>query len=147
MLFYLNEAQGEELINGENWIVSVAGDWRLVSEQTIQIEANEKQPLNLRESVISAQAGQRLVWQTNWINGVFSTNDTRSKWLTAKQRLFGKPSHSIGIILSTPSTDDIEAAHTVLAQFLATMWPAIEQRISQFQRITQRNHPPTSARH
>jgi exosortase A len=136
MIFYAHESQGHELINGKNSLLPANSDWRLVSESIRQISI--PQPVNLRESLIAAHQ-HRLIWQFNWMNGRFETNHTKAKLLAVKNRLLGQSNHSIAIIISTQTGEDIVDAQQRLGGFMRAMSTPILETIIQFNAITTAN--------
>ncbi len=133
MIFYPNETQGHELINGQNSLVPEDNpDWRLVLESMRSVDLPPT--INLRESLISTYQ-HRLIWQFNWINGQFETNDTKAKLMAVKNRLLGNNNHSIAVIISTQTGEDTVEARQRLNNFLQAMSPTILEVIKQFNTI------------
>jgi EpsI family protein len=133
MIFYPNETQGHELINGQNSLVPEDNpDWRLVLDSTRTVTLPPT--INLRESLISTNQ-HRLIWQFNWINGQFETNDTKAKLMAVKNRLLGNGNHSVAVIISTHTGEDTAEARQRLTNFLQTMSPTILKVIKQFNTI------------
>jgi EpsI family protein len=133
MIFYPNETQGHELINGQNSLVPEDNpDWRLVLESIRSVDLPPT--IDLRESLISTNQ-HRLIWQFNWINGQFETNDTKAKLIAVKNRLLGNKNHSVAVIISTHTGEDTVEARQRLDNFLQIMSPTILKIIKQFNTI------------
>jgi hypothetical protein len=73
------------------------------------------------------------------MNGRFETNHTKAKLLAVKNRLLGQSNHSIAIIISTQTGEDIVDAQQRLGGFMRAMSTPILETIIQFNAITTAN--------
>lgn len=134
MIFYPKESQGHELVNGQNSLFPDNGaNWHLISESLQNFTLPPT--IKLRESLIASRK-YRLIWQFNWINGQFLTDNTTLKMIAVKNRLLGNNNHSIAVIISTPTTEDIVNARQRLSNFLQVMSAGIRQTVNQFNTLT-----------
>lgn len=134
MIFYPNESQGHELINGQNSLIAEdTPDWRLISESSRSVSLPPA--IKVRESIIGSTQ-HRLIWQFNWINGEFQINDIETKIIGVKNRILGHENHSIAVLLSTNTGEDTLEAQQRLTDFLHSMSPLILQIIDRFNTLT-----------
>lgn len=129
--FYSRQKQGEELINSLNVLVSSkdktwseAGTGEaevIIGEESVKVAATQLRSLR----------GSRLaVWNWYWVGGRLTSNAYFAKLLLLYSKLRGRGDDSAAVIVYTPRINGYRDAEGVLAEFVATMSPAIEAAVA-----------------
>jgi EpsI family protein len=115
--YYARQTQGAELVNDENAIADTS-EWTLESEQDRSVVIDGKR-VSVRESAMRSPAGNhRLIWQWYWIDGQFTSNPYRVKFLQAKTKLLGGPLAAAAMTVSTVSKRAGSDAAAMMQDFL-----------------------------
>ena len=134
LMYYRQQAQGHELINSEN-ILLTQGDpvWRMPEEQQVRV-LFEGEPLDIRQGRLLSTTQSLLVWRWNWTSGMHTVNDYHAKLLEVRDKLTGNVQDGAGIVLAAPYVDNPREAASVLQAFLDDMAPSIERSLSEASR-------------
>ena len=106
----------KELIHGRSKLVD-GTEWIQFTEDKVQVIVDGR-PLTVRVARIASAQGSRLVWSWYWVDGRFTSNPYRAKFLQLKVRLFGGPPGAAWIVVGGDFRPDAAAAATALQDFL-----------------------------
>jgi EpsI family protein len=114
---YVNERQGEELVNSANRSMDAA-EWRLIDARPVQVLLGSD-ALTVRQETMRGRHGQtRVVWTWFWVSGEHTMSPVIAKWLRVKGRLLGRPYNAAAIVLSAEDSP-YRPAQPILHDFLA----------------------------
>jgi EpsI family protein len=74
--------------------------------------------LSVRETVLRSREGNLLVWSWYWVDGKFTDNPYRAKFLRVKARLLGGPQASAFLAVGANYASDRTDAASALQDFL-----------------------------
>jgi len=127
--YYLNQRQGDELINSGNVLMTENSHWRKINENKQTITINSRN-LTIRETQINSFAINLLVWRWYILGeGQETTSPYVAKAMLAKNRLISDSEMGAEIIIATPYEIHPSEAKPVLKQFLADMLPEISSSL------------------
>lgn len=130
--YYRNQRQGAELITSQNVLVHSSDSlWGRVGETRRSVlVGNEKLPL--LEAKVRGRSTYLLAWQWYWVDGEYTVNPYRAKFLQAKSKLLGRGDDAAMIVVYTEMDVDSQgaAAAASLQQFLSDMLPGITKRLN-----------------
>lgn len=127
--YYGNQRQGQELIDFQNVLVPDRDSkWRVVSTKNRTIRLDAK-PAGIRETYITSESKNLLVWQWYWISGEYTDNDYLAKLLEVKGKILGRHSQSASIILASDFDMDPRTARDRLKAFVREMSHRIEESL------------------
>lgn len=129
--YYTHQQEGAQLITSTNVIVRQKHPvWNNVGESKRAVTVSS-QPLQIMQTKLRSPAQRLLVWNWNRIGDTYTVNAYFAKLLEAKARLLGQHDDATAIILSASYDGDMEAAATVLQEFIGDMLPSIETSLKQ----------------
>ena len=108
--------QGSKLAGSQN-VLYLQPHWQRLNED-VAIRSVYGVPLQVRETVIRSGRSTRLLWSWYWVNGEFTNNDYRAKYLLAWSRLRRQKQGSAAIAVAADFTADRTEAEFVLQDFL-----------------------------
>jgi len=131
--YYVNQRQGAELINSQNYMIKQKDpDWSNVGETlvTVQIGGKTRQ---VRQAKMRGSNGQRLlVWQWNLIDQRPVVSDYLAKLILALDRVRLLRDDGLSVLIATPYQHaDLKAATVTLSRFATDMDPAIARALDQ----------------
>ena len=106
-----------QLVNGYNR-VSDPGFWFDEPGPVSQVTING-QSLSVPEWLLRSPSVQRADWIFYWVDGQFTANPRRVKYLLARARLLGRSPAAAVIALSSDFSDDPSEAETAVKDFLS----------------------------
>jgi EpsI family protein len=134
LYYYRQQTRERKLVSVTNVIVASRDhQWNAIESalrlssgkaNTNSIEVRETRVLG-SESPGSSERQKLRVWQVNWINGVWTSNDVKAKLLSAWDRLRGRGDDSAAVILFTSDAQP-EVAEKALESFLSSNRHTIE---------------------
>lgn len=124
ILYYGNEAQGAELINSQNVLITeVDQNWRQVDTGTLNIaHPGLKQ---VTASRLNGNSHGLAIWQWYCVDGVYTDNTYVAKLLEARARLLGRTRPSAALFVYAPVAEDAAATQTMLRDFLDDLLPRL----------------------
>jgi exosortase A len=108
---------GARLASSQNSLFD-AREWRRVSERHV-IKAVNGKPTRIHETVIRADDTALVIWSWYWIDGEFTDDDYRAKFLLAKAALLRHTRGSAFIAIATSGSKDHPHAGATLENFLS----------------------------
>jgi exosortase A len=126
--YYRHQIQDLEMINSANQIASTHSVWHVIDTQstTIRLDGRETK---VDETRLRSQDAELLVW--HWFNvaDTHTSNEALAKLLQAKSLITRGSDDAAAIFLAAPVTDRAVPARAVLADFVAEMWPSIDETL------------------
>jgi EpsI family protein len=122
---YVEERQGAELINSQNYLVRQKHpEWRQVGRGLISSPAASiGNPV--RQGVLRGPGQNLLVWRWHWVQGRETSNDYLAKAFQAFERLLGRAPVSADIVLFTQFDENIDQAAARLEVFADQILPGV----------------------
>ncbi|TFW30682.1 exosortase A [Massilia horti] len=129
LLYYRNDRTGRSLISSVNRLANEHGDFRETG--TVRRQENVGgATLVLRETTLSSQEGDLLVWHWIRVGGHVTASDYVGKLWQARARLMLRPGDGSAVIAATPLGENKEAARATLRSFLQQNLAAIDAALS-----------------
>jgi exosortase A len=126
--YYRHQIQDLEMINSANTLASTHSVWHVMDSQSTTIRLGAREA-TITETRLRFQDSELLVW--HWFNvaDTHTSNEALAKLLQAKSRITQGSDDSAAIFLAAPSSDRAVPARSVLADFVAEMWPSIDETL------------------
>jgi EpsI family protein len=124
LVLYDAQSQGEELVNERNQPYD-SPRWIRVDEGVEVVTAGTLGPVALTRTSIRSPAGNRLVWSTYIVDGTPTRSGIRVKIESALERLLGRRSGSIAMLVSMPVDHLGQEVRGELQTFVESYLPAL----------------------
>jgi exosortase A len=131
--YYRHQIQDLEMINSGNTIASTHSVWNVLESRPIIIHLGGRE-VGIRETRLHARDSELLVW--HWFNvaATHTANEPLAKLLQAKLRITHGSDDAAAIFLAAPANDRGVPAKAVLTDFVAEMWPSIDETLRRAKR-------------
>lgn len=116
LAYYAGGQAGRKLVSSSNAISGGRG-WSDGGTRTRTALA-DGDSISVHETVLRSQEGNLLVWSWYWVDGKFTDNPYRAKFLRVRARLFGGPQASAFLAVGASYGSDDAAAASALQDFL-----------------------------
>jgi len=116
LAYYAGGQGGSKLVSSSN-AISAGRGWVDGGTRT-RTAVVDGDSISVHETVLRSQEGSLLVWSWYWVDGKFTDNPYRAKFLRLKARLFGGPQASAFLALGANDASDRTDAASALQDFL-----------------------------
>ncbi|MGA8148713.1 MAG: exosortase A [Gallionellaceae bacterium] len=127
--FFRNQHNGAEAVSSRNLLADERSmEWSVTGETTRTLPNNEELE-SVRQNNLLWGNQHMLAWQWYWIGNTQTANPYMSKWLQAKQRLFGSGDDAADIVIFAPYRTKPDEVVASMEEFLAQAFPLIRNRL------------------
>ena len=124
--YYRNQSLGKELVTSGNQLVTTTDPvWGKVGEAAIEAGSGKEKFL-IHQAKLKSANGRLLAWEWYWVNGEWTSNPYRAKFLEAESRMAHGSDDAAEIVISTPYSTDPDQASAILGDFLKQSLPDIK---------------------
>jgi EpsI family protein len=129
LAYYGRESQGAELISSQNvMVIQKHPVWRHPLERKAQVRLGGRDA-TVVESHLKSKQQELLAWHWYWVAGTHTSSPYEGKVREALRRVLGAPAQGAGIVVYTPTGEELQVAREALQSFLDEMLPAIEAEL------------------
>jgi exosortase A len=114
--FYRTQDDGHEVVNFNNRVYDDK-TWMRIGSGRISATV-EGAPLTVEYTRILRSRAGRLVWSWHWVDGSYTSDPYRAKWLETKAKLFGGERAAAEIVIAADYRETPAEAAAVLQDFL-----------------------------
>jgi exosortase A len=126
--YYRHQIQDLEMINSANAIASTHSVWHVMDSQSTTIRLGGREA-KIKETRLRSRDAELLVWHWFNVGATHTANEAVTKLLQAKSRIAYGSDDAAAIFLAAPINDRAVPARAVLADFVAEMWPSIDETL------------------
>jgi EpsI family protein len=116
------------MINSKNALTTTHSRWREIDSTTTTTRLGGKE-VRVKQTRLGAETDQVLVWHWYEVANTYTSNETFAKILQAKSQIIDGNDDAAAIFLTTPINDRGAPPRAVLEDFVAQMWPSIDETL------------------
>jgi exosortase A len=127
--YYADERHGSKLVSSMNLLVSGNDDWRVVDQSARTVVAG-KERIEFTQYRLQGRRSRVMVWQTYWVDGLYTSNPYWAKVLQIRSRLLRHSDGGAVVMLYMPYDDDeSKRAADALRGFADTLLPTVTRSL------------------
>jgi exosortase A len=126
--YYRRQTQDLEMINSANGLTTTRSPWRASDGTAVTVRLGGKD-VQVVETRLGSMGNQVLAWHWFEVANTYTSNEAFAKVLQAKSRIMDGSDDASAIFLATPINERAAPARAVLEDFVAQMWPSIDETL------------------
>jgi exosortase A len=126
--YYADERHGSKLVSSMNLLVSGSDGWRVVDQSARTVVAG-KEAIQFAEYRLQGSGSRVMVWQTYWVDGLYTSNPYWAKVLQIRSQLLRHSDGGAVVMLYMPYEDESKPAADALREFADTLLPTVTRSL------------------